>query len=211
MLLQMQNFGRLVGVQTRTSVRCHHVSNCNKPERPQNDFFDTGCVQCLTGLLSWAVFWLLVNIVTDVPDPGAVSAEWPLAALSHCVLPNIYLLLWHMLFTLFAFKWAFCFTFSIFLFLFLLTSSECSKSDCLCRERCQRSQCTAWVTELASQMVSHVGPNGWLDLCLGLSSKNYLESKVTLVINWFTIVIWQGVFFRVLMDRVKKIITSVGF
>lgn len=73
--------GRAERLLRLTSVRYPHISKCNKPERPQNDFLDTSCVQCLFVLLSWAMFWLMVNIVTDVPDPGAVSAEWPLAAL----------------------------------------------------------------------------------------------------------------------------------
>lgn len=38
-------------------------------------FLHSGCVQCLSGLLSWAMFWLMVNIVADVPDPGALPAE----------------------------------------------------------------------------------------------------------------------------------------
>lgn len=55
-----------------------------------------------------------------------------------------------------------------------------------------------------------VDPKRGLDVCLGLSSKNYLESKFILVINWFSIVIWQGIFFRVVMDTVNKRIASVG-
>ncbi|KAM6091482.1 uncharacterized protein LJ206_005000 [Theristicus caerulescens] len=29
---------------------------------------------------------------------------------------------------------------------------ECIKADCWCRERCQRSQCLAWITELPSKL-----------------------------------------------------------
>lgn len=44
------------------------------PVSPQTDFLDVGHVQRLTVLLNWAVFWLMINIVTDVPDSGSVLA-----------------------------------------------------------------------------------------------------------------------------------------
>ena len=41
---------------------------------PQNDFLNVGHIQCLTVLLNWAVFWLMINIVANVRDPGSVLA-----------------------------------------------------------------------------------------------------------------------------------------
>lgn len=171
-----------------TSIRHYHISNCNKPKRPQNYFLGAGCVHCLSGLLSWTVFWFMVNIVTDVPDLELfqLSDRWQPSStvffqtfLYHC--GTCCLLYLHSNEP----------SVKHFLYFFFFSSS-------LHQNAASLTACVVKVPKELEHSLGHraslqagkswsisrdVHPKGWLDVCLGVSSRKYLESKVILVIN----------------------------